>query len=268
MYTDSDKVLRDYFIELEKEQKAYRISEHDAVVLKQMLGEINDLKGTELCYLSELAHYYVKGSGEIVKKYIDLFDAEDVRSYLLHHMVHDRITDCDKLIYHLYLHFKASSNYIPPPGQPGPFAIYVSYDNAFRKLKPKRMKNELISLAYNPRDAFYLSLSMRMLASWRIPELESLFTSYVDGTSVTPESVGLPTQPESFYPPFSFIKKQLRFIGIRSLKYYPSESTIKLIENCIGEQDKDICSAAKKTLSFIEKRNRPADASPSGEEEK
>jgi hypothetical protein len=254
MLVDSDRVLLNYYIEQEKAKKAYRISEHDAFVLKQMLEEINGMTGSELRFLSELALFSVKGSGETVKKYIDSFDSEEVRSYLLHHMVSDRIKDCDKLIYNLYLHFKESSNYIPPPGQPGPLAIYGSYDNAFRRLKPKRIKKELLSLAYNPRDAFYLSFTMRMLASWRIPELECLFTSYVDGTNVTPESVGLPTQFDNYYPPFSFIKRQLRFTGIYSLKYYPSESTIKLMENCINEPDKDICSAAKSAMNYIEMR--------------
>lgn len=37
---------------------------------------------------------------------------------------------------------------------------------------------------------------------------------------------------------------------------YRSENTIKLIKSCMNDPDKDICSAAKKTFRFFEKRSR------------
>jgi hypothetical protein len=245
--------LLNYLIEQEKEKKAYHVSEHDSEIIVRMLKEINRTAGVEWGYLAELANCRVKGTGEIIRRYIDLYDSEAVRSYLLHHMVFDRITDCDKLIYQLYLHFKTSKSYIPPPDQPGPAAITVSYDNAFKRLKPKKIKEELLSLAYNPRDVFYLPFTMRMLASWKIPELECLFAAYLDGSGITPESVGLSDQAETYHPPLSYIKRELKFTAIDSLKYYPSKKSVELIENCINGPDRNACSLAKKSLNFIEK---------------
>jgi hypothetical protein len=222
-----------------------------------MIDTINEYCGTDIHFLAEIDAYNISGSGIIMVQYLDQFQSESIRSYLIPQIVSDRVKDCARIVLSSYLHFRNSSEYISAPNKPAPAHIYTRYDNAFRDLKPKKLKDDLLSLAYNPRDAFYLPFTMRMLASWKIPVLERVFSSYIDSSNITHEAIGLPMESENYYPPISFIRKELKFTAIDSLKYYPSESTIKLIYDCTNDQDKDICMAAKKTLHFLEKHSLP-----------
>ncbi len=251
----NNNILLQYLVEQEIAKKEYLTSSEDRRILNEMLAEINCITGSDVHYLAELDYYTIKGAGETIKKYILLYESESVKSYLLHLLVRDRIENSDKLIYQMYLKFKSSDEYIALPNQPARADIYVRYDNAFRQLKPKRMKTELLALSNNPRDAFYLPFTMRMLASWKIPELEAVFTSYMDSPSITAESVGLPEQSENYFPPLSFIRRELKFTAIHCLRYFPSEDTIELIINCTNDPDKDIRMAAEKSLRFIEKHS-------------
>jgi len=132
-----------------------------------MFGEINCCFGTNFHYLAEIDRFNIHGSGEIMAKYISSFPSETVRGFLIPQIVADRLKDADKLILQLYLHFKNSDEYIAKPEEPSPAHIYVRYDNAFKSLKPKRLQNELLKPAHDPRNAFYLPFTMRMLASWK-----------------------------------------------------------------------------------------------------
>lgn len=238
-------------IEEERSGKQYSCSEGDKDLLRAMMKEINSCFGTKLHYLAELDHYHIKGSGEIVAKYSQSFQSESVKAYLIPQMVLDETQDCDLLIYQLYMHFKASDEYRAKPGKPSPAHIFVRYDNAFRRLKPKRLKAELLALASHPQDAFYLPLTMRMLASWKLPATEEILLSYLDGSKITAESVGLPPEEEHRFP---FIRRELKFTAIEGLKYYPTERNIALIRSYTNDPDKDISMAAKKTSKYWEKR--------------
>ena len=238
-------------IEEERSGKQYSCSEGDKDLLRAMMKEINSCFGTKLHYLAELDHYHIKGSGEIVAKYIQSFQSESVKAYLIPQMVLDKTQDCDLLIYQLYMHFKASDAYRAKPGKPSPAHIFVRYDNAFRQLKPKRLKAELLALAGHPQSAFYLPLTMRMLASWKLPATEEILLSYLDGSKITAESVGLPPEEEHRFP---FIRRELKFTAIEGLKYYPTERNTALIRSYTNDPDKDISMAAKKTSNYWEKR--------------
>lgn len=249
-----DKVLR-YNIDRERKGIAYITSEQDKIVLEKMTKEINEHCGTNIHYLAEIDFYCIHNSGEIMAQYLNRFQSESVRGFLIPQIVADKIEDCDKIVLQSYLHFKDSDEYISGPNEPAPAHIYVRYDNAFRKLKPKRLKTDLLLLAHNPRDAFYLPFTMRMLASWKIPEMETVLISYYDSNNITEKSVDLPEMTENCFPPLSFIRRELRFTAIDGLKYYPSERTIGMIRKCIDEPDKDVSSAAKKALAYIEKHS-------------
>lgn len=244
-------------IERERKGVDFCCQENDKIVLEKMINKINEYCGTDFHFLAEIDAYNIPRSGIIMVQFLDQFQSESIRSYLIPQIVSDRVTDCAKIVLSSYLRFKNSNEYISAPFKPAPAQIYTRYDNAFKDLKPKKLKEDLLSLAWNPRDAFYLPFTMRMLASWQIPVLERIFSSYVDSSSITHEAVGLPLQSENYYPTLSFIRRELKFTAIDSLKYYPSEGTIKLIRGCMRDQDKDICLAAKKTLRFLEKHALP-----------
>lgn len=243
-------------IEREKKGLDYHCSERDSAILKELFAEINEFAGTDIRYLAEIDALRISGSGEIIAKYITKFSSESVKSYFIPHLVCDKVKDCDKLILKLYLHFRTSSEYISLPGSPAPSNIYVRYDNAFKTLKPKRIKNELVKLVFSPRDVFYLPFTTKMLASWMMPELEELLLSYSSNSNITAWDIGIIEKQDDYYPPLSFIKRELRLIAIDGLKNYPSKHVFKVIEQYIEDPDPDIRTVAKKTLKSINDRNK------------
>ena len=221
-------------------------------MLRKLLKEINRYAGTNFHYLAELDAFDIHGTGNIVAKYITEFSSEGVKGYLVPQMVADKIKDCDRLVLQLYMHFRASDEYIAKPGEPAPAHIYVRYDNAFRRLKPKRFAKDLIALAHNPRDAFYLPFTMRMLASWKIPEMRDILLSYSANDSFSAQDVGI-YDSEPYFPSFEFMKRELTFTAIDGLKYYPSAEVMEIITSFANSTDKDIKSAAERTLTALTK---------------
>ena len=249
------KVIED-LIDDEKKGLGHWYTEYDKTVLKKMLGEINEQYHTNFHYLAEIGAFNIHGAGSIMVRYLDLFQSESVRCYLIPQIVADKVANCAVLVLDSYLRFKESDEYIAAPGKPAPAHIYVRYDNAFKKLKPKALKKELLSLAKKPRDAFYLPFTMRMLASWKMPEMKSILMDYLDSSNITNESLGLYEDVENRFPPLTFIRRELKFTAINGLRYYPSENTLNLLSSYENDSDRDIKLAAKKSLAYIEKHSR------------
>ena len=240
-------------IEKEKAGIDYCCLEGDKKLLAELLLEINHYAGTDLHYLAELDAFHIPGAGKIVAEYIERFSSESVKGYLIPKLVSDKVQECDKLILHLYLHFRSSDVYIASPGATEPAHIYTRYDNAFRTLRPKRLSKELIALAHRPRDAFYLPFTMRMLASWKPPEMKKLLIFYAMCDSITAQDVGICNDGKAYFPPLEFIKRELKFTAIEGLKNYPSEETINVIASLASSADNDIKTAAKKALKALVK---------------
>lgn len=248
-----NKVLLESIIN-EKEGTDYAYTNADRKILEQLLADINEFALTDFHYLAELDTFNIPQTGPIIARYIKRFKSESVRGYLVPQMVSDRIKDCDKLVLELYLHFRESEEYISEPNSPSPAHIYVRYDNAFKKLKPKRLKDDLVELAYNARDAFYLPFTMRMLASWKIPEIKEILISYLECSNITAESVGIEENEKKFYPSLESIKRELKFTALDGLKYYPTDDVFKIVQKYTGDADDDIGMLAKKSLKVLEKK--------------
>lgn len=232
----------------------YIYSTTDKAILNELIRDINEFASTDFHYLAELDAFDIKGTGQIIARYITRFNSESIKGYLIPQIVSDRIEDCDKLVLQLYLHFKESEEYISPSDAPAPAHIYVRYDNALKTLKPKRLKEELIKLACYPRDAFYLPFTMRMLASWKIPEIKEVLISYLDGSKITSDAVSLEQEKGIFYPSIESIKRELKFTALDGLKYYPTYETIEIVKQHTLNSDQDIKMVAKKTLKILEKK--------------
>lgn len=240
-------------IEREKKGLDYFCPEADKELLHGLLEEINTYAGINFHYLAELAAFNIPGSGNIIAKYITNFSSESVKGFLIPQMVSDKIKDCDKLIIQLYLHFRSSDEFIGKPGGSSPAHICVSYDNAFRKLKPKRFAKDLINLAHHPRDAYYLPFTMRMLASWKKPEMKDLLISYSRDDCFTGQDVGFDEMTARNCELLEFMKRELRFTAIHGLKYYPSAEVMDIITSFASSTDRDIQLAAKRTLKTLTK---------------
>lgn len=243
-------VLKDA-IKNEKLGRDYIYGDLDRKILQSMLHEINQITNINIHYLAEIDAFTINGAGNIMARYINQFESETIRAYLVPQIVSDKVENCDRLILDLYLHFKKSDAYISNADVPAPAHIYVRYDNAFKRLKPQKLKKDLMELAFNPRDAFYLPFTVQMLASWKIPELKNALALYLDGTSITAQSVGLRDTDEKFYPPLAWMKRELRFTAIHGLRYYPTADTIALIEPYVADVDSSVRAAAKKTLKVL-----------------
>ena len=244
-------VLRDA-IEREKAGEGYEYSKEDRKILDEVFKEINEAVGGNYHYLAEIDLLHIKGAGPIALKYIEKFSSEGVRAFLLPHIWSEVGKSSADIIYKLYLHFKKSEAYISKPNEPSPAFIYVRYDNAFMKLKPKKLKNELLDLIRNPRDAFYLPFTTRMLASWKMEQMEDLLISYLDSDNISNKNLGICTD-DKYYPSAEVIKRELKFTAITCLKYYPSVKNIELIKQYSEDADKDIRACAKKTLKAFSK---------------
>lgn len=237
-----------YLIDREKAGTDYIYSDNDKSILLSMMDIINNKLGTRIQYLAELDAHQLPGAGEIVKSYIHRFESESVKSLLIPHLVFDKVDECDRLLLRMYQDFCKSDAYISGPNKPAPAHIYVRYDNGFRNLKSKRISNELMEVVSSPRNAFYLPYTVRMLASWKKPQLYELLLRYASGSCVLPRDVGLPENNEGYAPPFEFILRELRFTGIYGLRYYPTCEAINALKAYSLEEDADISNAAKKIL--------------------
>lgn len=217
-----------------------------------MIDAINAKAGTNVQYLAELDTFHIFGAGEIIAEYIDFFSSESVKAYLIPQLVLDKVKDCDKLILRLYMQFRKSQSFISQPGEPAPSHIYVRYDSAFHSLRSKRIASNLLDIVFSPRDAFYLPLTVKMLASWRVPELKKALLIYSSPDSISAHDVGLQENGQSYFPPFSFMRKELRFTAINGLKYYPSEETLDALNVCVSDLDADIRTAARKVIKKLQ----------------
>lgn len=239
-------------IENEKNGKRYCYTPDDRAILDKMFEEINEAVNGNYHYLAEIDFNNIEGSGHIMLKYITRFKSESVRAFLISQIVHDVGKDCAEKIYRLYLHFKESDYYISKPEEPAPAHIYVRYDNAFKQLKPKKLRNELLELIRNPRDAHYLPFTIRMLASWKLPEIEKLLLSYLDSENITNQELGI-YDNRTYFPSATFIRRELKFTAIHGLKYFPSDKNAKLIKRYTEDTDADIRVCAMKTMKAYEK---------------
>ena len=247
-------VLLQYLIDQEIKDGGCFASASDKAAFDAFLDDLNGQLGTDFHYLAEIDRCRIPGSGAIVAKHIHNIMSETARSYMMWQMAGDRIPGCGELLYEMYLHFKASGEYIAEKGAPSPAHIYVRYDNAFRTLRPRRLKAKLLQLAYCPRDAYYLPFSMRMLASWRLPECRDLLIGWLRREPATHEAVGLPQDDSGYAPTLQTIRRDLKFTALAGLKYYPSEEVLQLIREHTADADRDVTEAAAKAIRAIEKK--------------
>ena len=229
----------------EKEGVDYACSHHDRVLLNEMFKEINSSFNININYLAEMDKFYIKGSSEIIVKYLPKFSSHMVKACLSPQLVNDKIENCDTILLDLYLSFKNSNEYINEKTQLSPSYICVVHDNNFLKLKPKKIKQDLLRLIYDPIDRSNLPLTAQMLASWRLPELEDLFISHLQEFV----STGIIEYDEKTHP-LTFAQRQNIFTSINALKYFPSYQATEILTKYAKSFDENIAEAAEKTLKY------------------
>ncbi len=237
----------------------YEFLENDKQVLKNLCDEINSTLniGYEFQYMSEIAMFKIPGIGKICLNYIDSFKSEDLRACLIYPITLDKIKGADRKIMDLYYHFKNSYRYISPPDSPGPLHIMGAYDNAFLRLKSKKLVDELMSLTHSLRDVFYLPLTTKMIAKkWTPPELEKIMVHHLTNKSITRADVGLP-ESGAYYPSLETIVEQTKFTAIACLQYYPSQSNLELVESFKNDDYAELRKFSDKMAQVIKNKLIP-----------
>jgi len=237
---------------MQRELNGEVYDEHDHEILQKICSEINALAGTNIRFLFELDRLNVPGAGFIIAKYIGQLHSEWAKACLLDPMVQDRIPNGDKMLLSLFKAFDCSEDSFHRPE-----AHYVRYDNAICRLKSKKIKFELLALAYEPNFAIQLPFTMRMLASWKLPEMKDLLLLYLSKSSIDLSSVkGYEGVQGSAREPF--LRRKLILRAFNGLKYYPSEDVYNAILPFTNDEDADIRASAIKAIKYItEKGSHP-----------
>ena len=246
-------------INKEKAGIRYACSKEDRNILDSMFSEINLRLGTDLHYLAELDYYYYYDIGDILLRYVDCFSSEEVKAYLIPQLVWNKVKNCSQIILRLYMNFKKTKDYVSnDPDVTIP--ICYRYDDAFKHLRSRKIKEQLLELAHNPRDVYYLFNSVKMLASWRIPEMETLLKEYIDSEHYTPEDFLIfDTDDKCVMNEFRVMKLYLNDVGLYGLRYYPTRDNYNLVASFLSSESELKRDLATKTLSkmnyFANKNN-------------
>ena len=83
--------------------------------------------------------------------------------------------------------------------------------------------------------------------------MKDLLLSYCAKDSFSAYDVGICDDKQQYFPSVEFMKRELTFTAIYGLKYYPSEEVRDIIASLETSADKDIKSAAKRTLIALTK---------------
>lgn len=247
-------IIKDHEAVLDLEKPV--ICGSDQAIMNEMIREINLScdSSVKLRGFSDVSDLYVRGAGEIVAGYVNRFTSHIVRTALLFHLVGDRkyscsrIENCESMIWNLYIQYKNSPCYINN-------SVQMDFDEAFVKMKSKKIMDEMLSLAQSPLDFCWLPRTMLMLARWKIPSVGELLEYYVDHPEVIQEQLrnsdisGRYSDEESIQKLLSRWNGQGRYTAIIGLKYFPSQRVVtklKLLEAQIDAQLKEKLSAGVK----------------------
>jgi hypothetical protein len=247
---------------IEEEKDTYTFVGNDRNILRQMCDEINErITNYQFHSLAQLKLWGPPvGSSDILLKYIHQIESESFRATVfqwiiwekMHHKV--KIKDLDRIIMDLYHHFRASSYYISPPGPARSAHIYIKYDNAFNRLKSRKIVPELVELMKNRREVYILSITASMIArKWAPKELGEIMANHLMNKNVTRADVGIPEEGD-YYPSLETIVGQSSFTAIKCLQYYPSEENLKIIMDYTNNPYEELAKFAQEHAEKMKKK--------------
>ena len=156
--------LLDLAIEDEALGLSYKKSSYDLPILKQLLSEINIQNNLNLRYLAQLDLLKIENINHIIIKYIYEFESSHIKAILLKQLFMGNDFEKIDIAIKLYNDFKQSKDYISEIDLPAPNHIISIYDNLFSNLNSKSDKEKIQILFTNPRDLYYLPLTVKLLS--------------------------------------------------------------------------------------------------------
>lgn len=217
----------------EEKEKNYNYSNKDKTILSEFCSEINFSCNEDIHYLAELDEYYYPGAAEIIVKYLNLFETEEIKSYLIRQIAFSKMDNASIVILELYNHCKTTKEYLKNDYDTI-FTIGCNYDWCFKKIKPKDIKRELLGLVSNPRDAFNLSSTVKMISSWNMLEMEYILKTYLLGGEFDNSEFCVYEKNADSIDLAEFMKSTLIYLGLYGLRYYPSEENLEIVKSYLN----------------------------------
>lgn len=232
-------------------------SQADWITFREMLGEVNRKLGTNMIYWSEFSYLRLEGAEEILVEYMDRFESEGIRSEIAFQVCSNPKTKNELSPLDAYLMLRKSKLYGFHCDFAEQFVTTNCYDNAILRQKPKKRKYELLDILSNPLDAALLPLTARMVASWKMPEMEPILWKYADDEYLESLDFGLSDEEKIvFQKQIDGHKRSIRFLGYQGLKYYPSEKVDELYQKLLLSEDRAYRDCAKKCMRYLDRQKQ------------
>lgn len=207
----------------------------DDVLIHDMVREINAaVKGRFRGY-SDIVDQYIQDAGEIVLKYIFQLEEHMTRASLLHHLVGNKtyaikpVEHVPEVVWQLYEAFRDSEEYVV-------WGIQQYYDDAFVRLRSKALAERLIASIKNPLEFSALPRTVKMLATWKNPELEPVLLDVLEHSGKMEAYLKTQAVQERFAFDHQQIQRECRrwnttsvLKAVVGIQHYPSERAILLL---------------------------------------
>ena len=207
----------------------------DQALMQNMIREINEAVGGRLRGYSDLVDQYIQGAGEIVAQYIFRFEAQATRASLLHHLVGNKtysvkpVKDAAEIVWQLYTAYRNSEEFAV-------WTIRMEYDDAFARLRAKKLADHLIESVRNPLEFNALPRTVKMLATLMRPELEEILLDALADPGKMEKYLKTPAVREQFGFDQQQVEKECRrwsttsvLKAVVGIRYYPSERALDLL---------------------------------------
>jgi len=244
--------LLDLAIEDEITGVSYIKNNYDKQLLKQLFFEINSQNHSNFRYVAQLDLLKIENINHIIIKYIYEFNSEHIRVILLKQLFYGDDFQKEDIAIKCYDTFKNSKEYISDIGEPSPSIICIIYDNLFSNFSSKTEKMKLLHIIKNPRDAYYLPLTLKMMSQLKIEEVKVFLLKFLNPTSIT-KSIGSKYNDDKYDPSLSSIKHQLLLSAIELLKYYHTQDVYNAVKKYEFDKRIDVQKQVEKTLNHLKK---------------
>ena len=207
----------------------------DQALMQNMIREINEAVGGYFRGYSDVVDQYIQGAGEIVAKYIFRFEDQGTRASLLHHLVGNKtysvkpVKDAVEIVWQLYTAYRNSEEFAV-------WTIRMEYDDAFARLRAKKLADRLIESVRNPLEFNALPRTVKMLATLMRPELEEILLDALADPGKMEKYLKTPAVREQFRLDQQQVEKECRrwsttsvLKAVVGIRYYPSERALDLL---------------------------------------
>ena len=163
----------------------------------------------------------------------------------------DKVEDCDSLIIDLYFSFIRKRDCFLITQMNVLSYISCCYDNAFKKMKTKKIRYKIAELLDNPLDAYYLPLTMEMITKDSPNKTKNVWIHYIRDV-ITPVEMGFRTDIEDRdSSKFELMVEQLKYNSIVALKYCDGEDVMEVLDGLAKGDHKGFSDTAQKSYNYI-----------------